>query len=281
MKKYILKFTLIALMFVAGSCDEYLDINQDPDVLGSTDAPEIILPIAQVSLGNNLMGWDLGFGGGYWGQYWTQSYTASQFKTLCEYQETSFSNAYQGITTGTLADLKRIKLLSADPENLGYYYIAEAMSIFTWQLMTDLWGDIPYTEALRGDEGINSPIFDNSTDIYADLMTRIDALLALDPTSSTVKESFDFLYAGDLNEWVKFANSVKLKLMIRQSETSSYNYDDIGITKTTEYQGGGGLSTAYLGGSINILNNLSVGASAFATFGVVNTKITTVFDVQY
>jgi len=160
-------------MFVAGSCDEYLDINQDPDVLGTTDAPEIILPSAQVALGNNLMGWDLGFGGGYWGQYWTQSYTASQFKTLCEYQETSFSNAYQGITTGTLADLKRIKLLSADPENLGYYYIAEAMSIFTWQLVTDLWGDIPYTEALRGDEGINSPIFDNSTDIYADLMTRM------------------------------------------------------------------------------------------------------------
>jgi len=210
-------------MFVAGSCDEYLDINQDPDVLGSTDAPEILLPTAQVSLGNNLMGWDLGFGGGYWSQYYTQSYTASQFKSLCEYQETSFSNAYQGLTTGTLTDLKRIKLLSADSDNLGYYYIAEAMSIFTWQLMTDLWGDIPYTEALRGDEGIKSPVFDKGEDIYADLMVRVDALLAIDPTSATVKPSFDFLYAGNLNQWVKFANSVKLKLMIRQSETSNYN----------------------------------------------------------
>lgn len=210
-------------MFIAGSCDEYLDINQDPDVLGSTDAPEIILPSAQVDLANNLMGWDLGFGGGYWSQYWTQSYTASQFKTLCEYQETSFSYAYSGLTTGTLNDLKRIKSLSVDPENLGYYYISEAMSIFTWQLMTDLWGDIPYTEALKGNEEVNSPVFDSSTDIYADLMSRINTLLTLDPTNSFVKENFDFLYAGNLDEWVKFANSVKLKLMIRQSETSNYN----------------------------------------------------------
>ncbi|MCK5814824.1 MAG: SusD/RagB family nutrient-binding outer membrane lipoprotein, partial [Flavobacteriaceae bacterium] len=74
---------------------------------------------------------------------------------------------------------------------------------------------------------MNSPAFDDSTVIYADLMTRIDALLAIDPTNATVKESFDFLYAGDLDEWVKFANSVKLKLMIRQSETSNYNNGDV------------------------------------------------------
>ena len=85
MKNNIIKFALILLTVFASSCDDYLDINQDPNVLGTTDAPEILLPSAQVALGNNLMGWDFGFGGGFWSEYWTQSYTASQFKTLCEY----------------------------------------------------------------------------------------------------------------------------------------------------------------------------------------------------
>ena len=223
MKKHIIKLTLILLTVFASSCDNYLDINQDPNFLGTTDAPEILLPSAQVALGNNLMGWDFGFGGGFWSQYWTQSYTASQFKSLCEYQETSFSNAYTGITTETLTDLKRIKSLSSEPENQGYYYIAEALSIYTWQLMTDVWGNIPYTEALSGDEGIKSPVFDSSTDIYADLLLRIDALLAMDVTNVTIATKYDFMYAGDMQEWVKFAKSVKLKLLIRQSETSSYN----------------------------------------------------------
>lgn len=223
MKKHIIKFTLILLTVFASSCDDYLDINQDPNVLGTTDAPEILLPSAQVSLGNNLMGWDFGFGGGFWNQYWTQAYTASQFKSLCEYQETSFDNAYTGITTETLTDLKRIKTLSSEPKNQGYYYIAEALSIYTWQLMTDVWGNIPYTEALRGDEGIKSPVFDSSTDIYADLLLRIDALLAMDVASVTIVNKYDFMYAGDMQKWVKFAKSVKLKLLIRQSETSNYN----------------------------------------------------------
>ena len=223
MKKYLIKLSILILVFNVGSCEKYLDINQDPDVLGTTDAPEIILPAAQVSLANTLMGWDFGFGGGYWSQYWTQSYTASQFKTLCEYTETSFDVAYQDLTAITLTDLKRIKTLASEPEDLGYYYVAEALSIFTWQIMTDVWGDVPYTEALQGNEGIKSPVFDNGTDIYADLMTRVDALLAIDPSDAYVVEKFDFIYGGEMTDWIKFTNSLKLKLMLRQSETSNYN----------------------------------------------------------
>ncbi|PCH76606.1 MAG: SusD/RagB family nutrient-binding outer membrane lipoprotein [Flavobacteriaceae bacterium] len=223
MKKYIYTFILIALtVFV--SCDSYLDVNEDPNVLGDTDAPEILLPAAQVQIANNLMGWDLGFGGSYWSQYWTQDYTASQFKSLCEYQETSFSTTYNGLMAGTLNDLKRIKSLAILPEDQGYYYVAEALSIFTWQTMTDLWGNIPYSEALRGDEGIKSPKFDSSQDIYANLLSRVNTLLAIDTSElKIVATSYDFMYDGDMEEWKKFANSVKLKLMIRLSETSGYD----------------------------------------------------------
>lgn len=223
MNKYIIKFTLALLLVFTVSCDDYLDVNKDPDVLGDIDHPKRILPIAQVGVANQLMGYDFGFGGAYWAQYWTQSYTASQFKVLCEYQDVEFSDAYTELTSGVLNDLKRIKTLSTATEDKGYAYIAEALSIYTWQIMTDMWGDIPYSEALKGNESITHPVFDTGEAIYADLMVRIDALMTTDLTDVSVDEAFDFVYAGDMASWAKFAASLKLKLMLRQSETSGYD----------------------------------------------------------
>ena len=228
MKKNIIKITYIFLLIFTISCDDYLDINQDPNVLSTTDQPKILLPSAQVGLANTLMGWDLGFGGGFWSEYWTQAYTASQFKTLCNYDDDDFDDAYQEFTAVILNDTKRIKLLSTEEENNGYNYIAETISIFTWQVVTDLWGNVPYSEALRGDEGIKSPKFDNAEEIYKDLEARIDALLAIDiSTLNAIDKDFDFVFAGDFTYWEKFANSLKLKLMMRQSETPDYSNADV------------------------------------------------------
>lgn len=214
-------------MIFATGCDDYLDINTDPNVLADTDEAKIILPSAEVNLAHTLMGWDLGFAGGYWSEYWTQSYTASQFKTLCEYEDTSatsFENAYEEFTSGVLIDTKRIKELSEASGEPGYTYISEALAIFTWQVMVDLWGDIPYSETLQGNAGLTAPVFDDATTIYADLETRIDALLTTDiSTLPSIDEKFDFIFAGDFTKWEQFANSLKLKLMMRQSETPTYD----------------------------------------------------------
>lgn len=222
MKKYsIILITFLSILSI--SCSDYLDVNHDPNVLEEIPDAKVLLPAAEISLANNLMGWDFGFAGAFWMEYWTQSYSASQFKFLCEYNETSFGTAYQDLTAGTLADLNRIKKITTDADNRGTYFVAEVLSIFTWQIITDLWGSIPYSEALKGDEGIDSPKFDEGNVIYADLLKRIDDLLAIDLSVSSLDARYDFIYAGNLNQWVKFANSLKLKLMLRLSETQGYN----------------------------------------------------------
>lgn len=227
MQKYITKLALALIIVFTASCDDYLDVNQDPDVLSDIDSPKRILPIAQVGLANQLMAYDFGFGGGYWAQYWTQEYTSSQFKNLCEFQDTEFEDAYEELTAGVLNDLKRIQTLSTEEENKGYAYISEALSIYTWQILTDMWGDIPYFEALKGDEEIYNPMFDSGEDIYADLMKRIDVVLTSDLTDVTIDEDYDFVYGGDMAAWQSFAASLKLKLMLRQSETSAYSNADV------------------------------------------------------
>ena len=223
MKKNIIAISLALLSVFAWSCDDFLDVNQDPNVLGDIPDAKVVLPAAQMNLANQLMGWDFGFGGGYWAQYWTQAYAASQFKFLCEYTETDFEDAYEELTAGVLNDLKRIKTVSGESADKGNYYVAEALSIFTWQVMTDVWGDVPYFEALKGDEGLFSPKFDSGSDIYADLLIRINALLAVDLSESTLDKNYDLVYEGDLAQWKAFANSVKLKLMMHLSETTSYD----------------------------------------------------------
>nr|WP_319570521.1 SusD/RagB family nutrient-binding outer membrane lipoprotein [uncultured Draconibacterium sp.] len=224
MKRNFLIILLISALFFTG-CSDWLDVNHDPDALEEVPDASVLLPAVEVGVANNLMGWDFGFGGGYWVQYWTQVYTASQFKSLCEYQPEDFNTAYSSLFSQPMADMETIKKMTADDENRGYYFVAEAMSIFTWQIVTDVWGDMPYFDALKGDieNKIYSPEQDTQQEIYADLMTRIDALLAIDLSNSSIDEEQDMVYAGDLAKWKQFASSLKLKLMLRLSETSEYN----------------------------------------------------------
>lgn len=221
--KLLIIFSAIIMLLTANSCSDWLDVNHDPNALEEIPDAKVLLPAAEMGIANNLMGWDFGFGGGFWVEYWTQSYTASQFKSLTEYLPQEFNTTYQSLLREPLTDLKRIKTMTAEDENRGYYFIAEALSIFTWQLITDVWGDMPYAEALRADEGILSPVQDKGSDIYADLITRIDALLAIDLSKSSIDSKFDYIYKGDLDAWYRFANSLKLKLMLRLSETPQYN----------------------------------------------------------
>lgn len=222
-RKLLNIFFAIIVLFTASGCSDWLDVNHDPNALEEVPDAKVLLPAAELGVANNMMGWDFGFGGGFWVEYWTQSYTASQFKTLAEYLPQEFGTTYLSLLSGGLTDLKRIKTMTEEDENRGYYFIAEALSIYTWQVITDVWGDVPYFEALRGDEGILHPVQDKGQDIYADLMKRVDELLTTDLSDSYVDGTYDYVYKGNLESWYRFANSLKLKLMIRLSETPQYN----------------------------------------------------------
>lgn len=220
--KKILYISLVAILInILVGCDDWLDVNKDPNNLSELSRAETVMPIAQVSIANALMGWHMGFHGAFWSQYWTQDYTSSQFKYIDEYDEDDFQYAYYNLVPAALIDLKGIKDMSE--EGSGNYIIAEALSIYTWQIITDTWGDIPYSEALQGEDGNFSPKFDSQESIYTDLLARVDALLEMDFSKASAEAKYDFIFAGDLANWEKFAKSLKLKLMLRLSETSMFN----------------------------------------------------------
>ncbi|MEO5999373.1 MAG: SusD/RagB family nutrient-binding outer membrane lipoprotein [Chitinophagaceae bacterium] len=87
-----------------------------------------------------------------------------------------------------------------------------------WSTVTDLYGDIFYTEGLRGQTGILFPKFDEQKDIYPALIQNLkEAAQLIADGKEALDKVYDVMYAGDKNKWIKLANSVRLRLLIRES----------------------------------------------------------------
>jgi hypothetical protein len=95
----------------------------------------------------------------------------------------------------------------------------EVLQVFTWHVLVDTFGDIPYTEAL--DLENSTPVYDDDAAIYTNIVTRLDAAIAQLTDGSGGFGAADYLYNGDAGQWAKFANSLKLRLALRYA-----NVDD-------------------------------------------------------
>ncbi|MFN2313473.1 MAG: SusD/RagB family nutrient-binding outer membrane lipoprotein, partial [Bacteroidales bacterium] len=97
--------------------------------------------------------------------------------------------------------------------------IIELLNVYAFQNLVDIFGDVPYTEALDIEK--ISPKYDDAAIIYADLIVRIDAALGnMDDTEGSFG-SADLIYSGDVELWKKFANSLKLKIAITMADANA------------------------------------------------------------
>lgn len=96
--------------------------------------------------------------------------------------------------------------------------IVELLEVYAWHVLVDTYGDIPYTEALLGNENL-LPAYDDDAAIYLDLFARLDAALS----KITANDSFggaDLIYGGNMTNWKKFGNSLKLRMAVRISDAN-------------------------------------------------------------
>src|SRR5690606_32108855 len=116
-------------------------------------------------------------------------------------------------------DLNWVSRRAAEEENWNYYLMAEVMKAYTFQLLVDLYDKVPYFEALQGSDD-TTPAFDDGQAIYDDLIERIDDALSkdLNAFTSTQPGRDDMVFQGNMDNWIKFANTLKLKIYMRQTE---------------------------------------------------------------
>jgi hypothetical protein len=128
---------------------------------------------------------------------------------------TNFTNFYRNYLININ---ETIRLTQNDPALSNKNAIARIFRVWLWQNLTDMYGDIPYSEAaLDKDKLIAEPKYDKQEDIYKDLFTQLKeatAQLDDDPSKASYGAA-DLLFQGDVNAWRKFANSLRLRMAIR------------------------------------------------------------------
>ncbi len=215
---------LLFFFILITSCEENLNINDNPNTPVNVDKG-FVLTAAQGSLATGIGG-QLANLGGFLAQYHTQPPSASQYLSIDTYNmNIDFSDRlWDELWAGSLNDLNFVLTKSDEEGDTGSFLIASLLRVYTFQVLTDLYGDIPYTQALLGAENI-TPNPDLGSDIYTGLLSEIDSALSKynnDPVSSNVGAQ-DAIYSADMSEWIKFANTLKLKLYMRMAYTSQAN----------------------------------------------------------
>lgn len=215
-KKLFYLFIAGVLFLGISSCKKTLDINTDPTRPAEATV-ELVLPSA---LGYTAYNFGSPFQvlGGMWGQYWTQGPTANQYNNYEQYviQSTTFNIQWQSIYSGPLTDFKYVADKGVEQGRKNYAAIGKIMQAYLFQYMTDLHGDIPFSEAL--DPTNPTPKFDPQEAVYDGLITLVDDGLALiDESSSDHPGVDDIVYGGDMNLWKRFGNTLKLRIYLRQA----------------------------------------------------------------
>ncbi|WP_316841054.1 SusD/RagB family nutrient-binding outer membrane lipoprotein [Pedobacter gandavensis] len=216
---YIRPLILSGLFFLTFGCKKTLDVNVDPNNPAIEAAsPEVLFPSAVMSTAGRVGG-DMAILGGIWSQYWTQSFASNQYKTIDTYNltRTDFNGGSDQLFAGALADYQLAIKKAQDASDWRYNLMATVMKAYTYQVLVDLYDQLPYTEAFQGSANLQ-PKYDDGYFIYQSLLTEINTALTKDFTSIPLTGSQakgDFLFAGDMARWVQFANTLKLKMYLR------------------------------------------------------------------
>jgi hypothetical protein len=152
-------------------------------------------------------------------QYWTETTYLDETRYNLT-TRTIPDNHWDKLYRDVLKDLKEsAKVITATDYHLvdpspsvktNKLAIIEIMSVYSWSVLVETFGDVPYSEALDIEKPL--PKYDDAKTIYKDLILRINAALAnLDPAFGSFDKA-DNMYHGNVAQWIKFANSLKLRM---------------------------------------------------------------------
>lgn len=200
------------------SCKKsWLDVNTNPNALPSS-TPDFVFTngLVRVTSGDgNLLGNELA---SYWAGQWTQSSSYILSPTIFSYLFTNTDFNYWDGWYDILSDFDYAQK-GADASGQGFIKgPSRVMKAFIYQQIVDAYGNAPYSEALKGSENL-FPKFDDQKAIYEGLIKDLDSAIVdikANPFTGAGGAS-DVAFKGNSTRWIQFANSLKLRILIRQS----------------------------------------------------------------
>ncbi|ACT91610.1 SusD/RagB family nutrient-binding outer membrane lipoprotein [Dyadobacter fermentans] len=208
---------LAAVLLTFTGCDNFESLNTDP-ARSSETQPEFLLSNAEKrasdlmydSYFNGRIGMELS-------QYWMGTDKTSDGRFL-------FTNdgLWAGLYAGPLMDLKEIgNYYDRHPAERSAHTLAVAEILKAWifHVLTDVYTDIPYSQALQG-EDIPQPVFDQGREVYAALLGSLKTQVeVLSGTTSGVIRG-DILAKGDVQQWIRIANALRMRIALRMVDAA-------------------------------------------------------------
>ena len=205
------------------SCEDSLEeVNIDPNNFPTAGDPQVLS--SAIGFMGYIVEADLNYGDSFlWSQYYTWGIGVAIGNPERYVQAATDQNGYwQRSYANSLADLDYI---ARNSNSEAYRGISKVLKAYIFQGLVDHFGDIPFTEALSGAiaDGSNlAPNYDSAQDVvYPALITMLDDALAELALGGDEVGTDDFVYNGDLTKWTKFANSLKLRILMRTSEVGA------------------------------------------------------------
>jgi len=210
-------FLLVIIILSTTSCKKYLDINNDPNSPSAKNiSASMMFPGIEMNLAASY-GDYMRIVGGYLSEQYCQDFGTSNYVDYSQFivSATRSSGTYTQLYTRTLNNLKTIREEANANEDWGTYLAATTLRAFTYQVLVDAYGEVPYSEAL--DLTNISPKYDDGQTIYDGILAELDDALSKASASDQVCTNFLF-GTTTADEWIKFANALKLKLLMRESD---------------------------------------------------------------
>lgn len=193
------------------------DLSSNPNT-PTTVSSEWMLTAAQKNMMDNLWDeWINGRQGMLYSQYWSETaYTEESRYQIRESVNRAFWRAFYT----SMADLENGKALAEDEAGTANKQaILDIMQCWGYLMLTDMYGDIPYSESLDPEK--LSPAYDAQSDIYMDIASRLQANANALSGGGVSFGSGDIIFGGNTGQWSRFANSLLLRMAMRISEVDA------------------------------------------------------------
>lgn len=207
-------------MLGLSSCDKgFEEMNIDPNQPTQVPAGNLLTE-AQLSL--NQLFWGRTANASF-AMLMVQHFSQNEYAEQSRYSFTpaNFNTIWSTAYAGGLNDLRVAAGLVENDQAISEEVrenrlaILEILEVWTFHNLTDIFGDIPYSEALTENP---SPVYDAQSEIYPDLMRRLTAAAAMINPGAASFASGENVYAGDMEQWRLLANSLKLRIAMRMSD---------------------------------------------------------------
>ena len=237
MKKTIFRLSFLIVLAIGACTDDFNEINEQPNALTSDDvSAKFFVTNLQTGLyaPNRYPYWrgpiihvdrfsgqtTFGFSACWWSDALGYDYSAAYTDAV--------HDAWMAPFNSNLTAYINFVKEGGDLENSQYYAIGLIMKGLYYQLYTDTFGMVPYSEASNPD--ILLPVYDNQKDIYAGIIAELDEAISLIGSSSVTGEGVeklaenDLFFNGDMQSWKQLANSLKLRLALRAHGASGADF---------------------------------------------------------